>query len=106
MATFVLCVLLSVHSAFAQSTAKSEPRNSPAHENSIAAFVSDAAQRFGLPVPWINAVIHVESLGQTSAVSPKGAMGLMQIMPDTWAMLRAQYGLGDDPCDAHDNIVA
>ena len=69
-------------------------------------FVSGAAERFGLPVSWIDAVIHVESMGQTRAVSPKGAMGLMQIMPDTWEMLRVQYGLGDDPCDPHDNIMA
>ena len=104
--TFMLCVLLSVQSAFAQSTAKCEPPNSPTRENSIAVFVSGAAQRFGLPVSWIDAVIHVESMGQTRAVSPKGAMGLMQIMPATWEILRVQYGLGDDPCDPHDNIEA
>ena len=39
-------------------------------------------------------------------VSPKGAMGLMQIMPDTWAELRSRYGLGPDPYDPHDNIIA
>ena len=33
-------------------------------------------------------------------------MGLMQIMPSTWDILRVQYGLGDDPCDPHDNIWA
>jgi hypothetical protein len=33
-------------------------------------------------------------------------MGLMQIMPDTWAELRLRYGLGTDPYDAHDNIAA
>ena len=40
------------------------------------------------------------------AVSPKGAMGLMQIMPETWATLRLRYGLGADPFDPHDNIIA
>ena len=40
------------------------------------------------------------------AVSPKGAMGLMQIMPQTWAELRRRYGLGEDPYDPHDNIMA
>jgi len=40
------------------------------------------------------------------AVSPKGAMGLMQIMPDTWSGLRSRYGLGPNPFDPHDNIVA
>jgi len=33
-------------------------------------------------------------------------MGLMQIMPETWASLRLRYGLGPDPFDAHDNILA
>ncbi len=31
---------------------------------------------------------------------------LMQIMPETWAVLRRRYGLGADPYDAHDNIIA
>ena len=40
------------------------------------------------------------------AVSPAGALGLMQIMPDTWAELRARYRLGRDPFDPRDNIIA
>ena len=33
-------------------------------------------------------------------------MGLMQIMPATWAELRERYDLGNDPYDPHDNILA
>jgi soluble lytic murein transglycosylase-like protein len=33
-------------------------------------------------------------------------MGLMQIMPETWAILRARYGLGPNPYDPRDNILA
>jgi len=33
-------------------------------------------------------------------------MGLMQIMPKTWTELRARYGLGADPYDSRDNILA
>ncbi len=33
-------------------------------------------------------------------------MGLMQIMPKTWTELRARYGLGVDPYDPRDNILA
>jgi hypothetical protein len=33
-------------------------------------------------------------------------MGLMQIMPDTWAGLRVRYHLGSDPYDPRDNIQA
>jgi len=40
------------------------------------------------------------------AVSPAGAMGLMQIMPATWAELRGRYGLGRDPFAPRDNILA
>jgi Transglycosylase SLT domain len=50
--------------------------------------------------------MRVESRGQVKAVSPKGAIGLMQIMPDTWAGLRLRYRLGRDPRDPHDNILA
>ena len=47
-----------------------------------------------------------ESGGDPHAVSPKGAMGLMQIMPGTWAELRGRLGLGTDPFDPRDNIFA
>lgn len=70
-----------------------------------AAFVAEASQRFGIPSAWLRAVIHVESRGDARAVSPKGAMGLMQLMPDTWSVLRAHYHLGNDPYDPHDNII-
>ncbi len=50
--------------------------------------------------------MQAESAGDVHAVSPKGAMGLMQIMPATWEELRARYGLGDDPFKPRDNILA
>ena len=55
------------------------------------------AQRFGIPEAWIWAVMRVESNGDSRAISTAGAMGLMQIMPATWAGLRARYGLGPIP---------
>ena len=72
----------------------------------FATFVAEASQRFGIPAAWIRAVMRAESFGDVRAISPKGAMGLMQIMPETWAALRRRYGLGADPYDAHDNILA
>jgi soluble lytic murein transglycosylase-like protein len=71
-----------------------------------AAFIAEASQRFGVPASWIRAVMRVESVADVHALSPKGAMGLMQIMPETWAILRARYGLGADPYEPHDNILA
>jgi soluble lytic murein transglycosylase-like protein len=74
--------------------------------DSVASYVAEAARRFSIPESWIYAVMRVESAGDPRAVSPKGATGLMQIMPATWAGLRARYGLGGDIYDPHDNIMA
>lgn len=79
-------------------------RSQPA--DPFAGYVAEAARRFGVPVAWIRAVMGAESAGNVRAVSRAGAMGLMQIMPDTWSELRARYGLGRDPFDPRDNILA
>ena len=71
-----------------------------------AAQVTEASQRFGIPTTWIMAVMRVESAGDLRAVSSAGAMGLMQVMPDTWAGLRIRHGLGHDPFEPRDNILA
>jgi soluble lytic murein transglycosylase-like protein len=71
-----------------------------------ASFVADAARRFEIPEPWIRAVMRVESNGNAHAVSSRGALGLMQIMPRTWVELSARYDLGIDPFDPPDNILA
>ncbi len=51
-------------------------------------------------------MLRVESAGDVRAISSAGAMGLMQVMPDTWAGLRSRHGLGRDPYDPRDNILA
>ena len=68
--------------------------------------ITEAAKRFAIPERWIRAVMQAESDDDPHAISPKGAMGLMQIMPATWQELRARHGLGDDPYDPRDNILA
>ena len=68
--------------------------------------IAEAAQRYDIPESWIRAVMQAESGGDPHAVSPKGAMGLMQIMPGTWGELRGQLGLGTDPLNPHDNVFA
>ncbi|MVZ98125.1 lytic transglycosylase domain-containing protein [Sphingorhabdus sp. IMCC26285] len=72
----------------------------------IAAHVAEAAQRFGIPEHWIYAVMRTESAGRIGAVSSAGAMGLMQLMPGTWERQRTRFGLGTDPFDPRDNIMA
>jgi len=71
-----------------------------------AAHIAEASQRFGIPAAWIVAVMRAESAGDLRAVSSAGAMGLMQVMPETWAELRTRHGLGRDPYDPRDNVLA
>ena len=72
----------------------------------FANFITAASTRFTVPARWIRAVIEIESGGDEHSISPRGAMGLMQLMPGTWVELSARYGLGLDPFDARDNILA
>ena len=74
-------------------------------------IVAEASGRFGVPADWIERVIRAESGGLTTiggkpTRSRAGAIGLMQIMPATWATMRVSYHLGTNPDDPHDNIVA
>jgi D-alanyl-D-alanine carboxypeptidase len=76
-----------------------------------ASHISEASQRFDVPEQWIRAVMRVESGGRTHMngrpiVSRAGAMGLMQVMPSTYEELRVRHGLGSDPFEPHDNIMA
>ena len=75
-------------------------------------LIAEAAEKYSVPEKWIRAVMRMESGGRTMdddahpITSSMGAMGLMQLMPETYAEMRAQYGLGSDPYDPHDNIFA
>ncbi len=85
--------------AFAQQSLR------PAAVPPYAGFVAEAARRFGIPETWIWAVMEHESGGDPRAISPKGAQGLMQIMPATWAELTARHRLGSDPFDRRANVL-
>lgn len=69
-------------------------------------YIFEASERFGIPENWVRSVIAAESGGDMKAVSPKGAMGLMQLMPNTWDGMRSAYRLGPDPFDPRANIMA
>lgn len=103
-----LCVLCSTLALLSAAPALPRPVPEPAavQRVDIAAHVTEASQRFGIPEHWIYAVMRVESAGRIGAVSSAGAMGLMQLMPGTWARQRARFGLGSDPFDPRDNIMA
>lgn len=75
------------------------------------AHIAEASARFGVPAFWIRRVMLAESAGQVMQggrpiVSRAGAMGLMQLMPGTWRDMRLALGLGADPHDPRDNILA
>lgn len=65
------------------------------------ALVADVATRQGVQPRLIHAVIAVESAYHPDAKSPKGAMGLMQLMPET----ARQYDVRD-PYDPRSNVEA
>ena len=82
------------------------PARAVAAARSIDEVIAAASQRFGVPASWIVEVMSVESRARADALSPKGAIGLMQVMPDTYAAMRARYGLGANPWDPRDNVLA
>jgi hypothetical protein len=74
-------------------------------------YIQEASTRFDLPPQWIRAVMRQESGGHEYLnggliTSSAGAMGLMQVMPETYEEMRAQNNLGADPYNPHDNIMA
>ncbi len=105
-AMLAVLLLLAPGAAPVTALAQDAPVERSAARHPYAGHVADAARRFGIPERWIWAVMRVESNGDVRAVSTAGAMGLMQIMPGTWAGLRARHRLGSDPFDPRDNIIA
>ena len=81
----------------APTPASSSPTLKPA---STAELVDNAARKYGLPPAFVRAVVAVESGYQANAVSPKGAIGLMQLMPAT------ARELGADPTNPEQNVDA
>lgn len=75
-------------------------------------LIDEASRKFHVPKAWIRAVMQRESGGRTMMaadrpiVSSAGAQGLMQVQPDTYVEMAAQYRLGSDPFNPRDNIFA
>jgi len=99
-------ILACVSCSFVPAAGKSTLNSFAIAYNRWASYVAEASSRFGVPAHCIRAVMQMESTGDKGAVSPKGAMGLMQIMPETYAELRLRYHLGADPYAPRDNILA
>jgi hypothetical protein len=69
-------------------------------------IIAEASKRYDVPEPMIRSVMRVESGGQRGAVSPKGASGLMQVMPETYRELAGKHNLGPDRFEPRNNILA
>ena len=67
---------------------------------SMTELVDNAARKYGLPPAFVRAVVAVESGYQADAVSPKGAIGLMQLMPGTARELGADPKIPEQNVDA------
>jgi len=88
--------------------------NNPAEPSSVRRWeplIAEASQLFGVSESIIVSVIRAESGGRTALngrpiTSRAGAVGLMQLMPATWAELRSELQLGSNPYDPRDNILA
>lgn len=73
------------------------PAPPPVHPKQL---VQEAAERHGIPPAFLHSVAQAESAYQANAISPKGAIGIMQLMPETAAELKA------DPRNPAENVEA
>jgi soluble lytic murein transglycosylase-like protein len=93
-----------VHESFKSANARIISANSHGHHASqeeIDAAIVMAAARHNVDPNLVRAVVKVESNYNSTAVSNKGAMGLMQLMPSTARMLKVK-----NPFDAEQNVDA
>lgn len=103
---FLIGGMLIFCHAMTGALAQSAPVSRKSADDPYAAHIAEASHRFRVPERWIRAIMHLESARDARAISRKGAVGLMQIMPGTFAELRLRHQLGRDPYDPHDNILA
>lgn len=80
--------------AAVSAPAKVQPAPSPRE------LANAAADKYGIPRKLVRLVMQEESGFQPQAISPKGAVGLMQLMPET------AQSLGADPADPVQNVDA
>jgi soluble lytic murein transglycosylase-like protein len=81
------------------SATESTPDRMRADEHAYDRIIKRVAAKHGVDARLVHAMIEVESAYDERARSPKGAMGLMQLMPET----ARQYAVGD-PYDPAANI--
>ena len=93
----LLCVFLL--SSLTSGVRADGSRAMPSYTNAYDPIISSTARDFGVEPALVKAVIAAESSFWPEAVSPAGALGLMQLMPET----AAELGVAD-PFDPTQNI--
>jgi soluble lytic murein transglycosylase-like protein len=75
--------------------------STPAAQDRVEAeyYVAAYARHYGVPLNFVRSIVEQESGWHSCAVSPKGAVGLMQIMPDTARWLGIK-----DRCNIKENV--
>ncbi len=85
----------------ASNNSQKTPKNNTDHSNpNLDRIIQDAAQQFDVDANLIHSIIKAESHFNPSATSPKGAMGLMQLMPETAGELGVKNAY-----DARENVM-
>ena len=82
----------------ATAVQQAEKSRSDVSNPELSRTIHAAAAKYAIDPKLISAVAEVESGGNQSAVSPAGAVGVMQLMPETAA------GLGVNPYDMKSNV--
>ena len=95
----LLLVLTASHGAAVVRTDRLHTACGLSGGQPVCSFRRRSIKRFAIPVNWIDFGYQHRERGQVHIRSPKGATGLMQIMPATWAEIRLRCDLGNDVFD-------
>ena len=106
MLSVVVAVAIAMCAVVREASGEPLSETSSSVGDHLDGFIAEASERFGIPAAWIRAIVRVEGGEDARIASRKGAIGLMQLMPETWTELRLRYALGADPSDPRDNILA
>jgi soluble lytic murein transglycosylase-like protein len=93
---------LSGHATAPRASTESGSTAARFADRPYARQIERAARAAALDPALVHAVIHVESRYDRAALSPKGARGLMQVLPET----AARYGIADPARSVEDNLKA
>ena len=91
--SFVCLMAICAFSNCRAQSHSAEPRNEAEY------YVHAYAEHYRVPIPLVRAIVERESNWRACAISPKGAAGLMQLMPKTAERLGVE-----DRCNINQNV--